>query len=133
MRPPRRDSAQEKHTRQQGEKPESREDNATMEVGRTNELTVLTPSEVHWVEQRIGPLDVMARKMLSQGRRRTTACSHTNADGTVCGKSATHYTVDSGSGKFTGYCLDHWRSDGDPSNTLQLDTTEDQATAGAAK
>ena len=102
-----------------------------MEVGLVNELTVLTPSEISWIERALGPLDAMARRMLTQGKARTTACSHSTGSAR-CGKAATHYTVDHSSGDLTGYCLDHWRTNGDPENTLKLDTLEEPTPASAA-
>ena len=102
-----------------------------MEVGLVNELTVLTPSEISWIERALGPLDAMARRMLTQGKARTTACSH-STESARCGKAATHYTVDHGSGDFTGYCLDHWRTNGDPENTLKLDSFGEATPASAA-
>ena len=94
-----------------------------MEIGRVKELTVLTPSEIGWIERALRPRDAMARQTLAQGKGRATACSHATGKG-KCGKAATHYTVDH-TGDLTGYCLEHWRSDGDPSNTLQLDSPEE--------
>ena len=64
----------------------------------------------------------MARQMLTQGKARSTACSHSTGSAT-CGKAATHYTVDHSSGDLTVYCLDHWRTNGDPKNTLKLDSS----------
>lgn len=92
-----------------------------MEVGPASELTVLTPGEVGWIERALGARDTMAREMLTQGKGRATGCNHT--DGTAgCGKTATHYTVSTESGELTGYCLEHWRTDADPNNTLKLDS-----------
>ncbi|MCY4636573.1 MAG: hypothetical protein OXG04_19075 [Acidobacteria bacterium] len=97
-----------------------------MEIGRVEELTVLTPNEISWIKGALGPRDKMARQMLAQGKGRTTACSHP-AENAKCGKPATHYTVEHGTGDLTGYCLEHWRADGDPQNMLKLDNAEERS------
>ena len=97
-----------------------------MEAGRADELTVLTPSDVRWIERTLQPRDAMARQILDQGKGRSTTCSH-QAEEAGCGKAATHYTVEHGTGKMTGYCLEHWRTEADPGNVLRLDDTEESA------
>lgn len=91
-----------------------------MEAGRTDELTVLTPSEIHWIQKALGPRDRMASDILAKAKGRTILCRHGDATGAACGKAATHYTADAGSGELTGYCLEHWRQEGDPNDILGL-------------
>lgn len=106
-----------------------------MEVGKTTELTVLTPGELTWVKRALDTLkgrgDTMARTVLRNGHGRTMTCTQpTTADASVqagiCGKPAAYYSLPAQSPTIQGYCQAHWRQTGDPSNTLGL------SNAGAA-
>jgi hypothetical protein len=100
-----------------------------MEAGRTDDLTVLTPSELHWIENALGPRDRMARKILENGKSRPNACTQRGDAGEACGKAATHFILDTGSETFTGYCAEHWRTGIDPGNVLKLHDADEPATA----
>ena len=90
-----------------------------MELGRTNELTILTPNERAWIERALGPTDrnVMADAALKTGLGRRLDCE-TPAGDHRCGRAATHFYVD-GDDRLHAHCEHHWR-EMDPSDTLRL-------------
>ena len=108
-----------------------------MEIGRTTELTVLTPGDVRWIERALDALqkrgDAMAREALAQGHGRSLACGGTQANSREggCGKPATHYSVDANRGRMQGYCDEHWRRDMDPNDHFKL-SGDTSAGAGAS-
>ena len=90
-----------------------------MEVGRINELTALTPSEVYWVKeamQRRGNGESLGQSTLRKAEGRVLTCVAENAVGDVCGVGATHYTR--ANELLQTYCSEHWNSEIDPSNTM---------------
>ena len=105
-----------------------------MEAGRIAEATILTPSEVRWIEQALTSRDKMARHVLAQAKGRIPVCGEADEEGGAeCGRPATHFTVDSGSGTMTCYCLKHWR-EADPANVTGLyDADVDDAGSAAAE
>ncbi len=90
-----------------------------MELGRTNELTILTPDERAWIERALGPAgrNVMADAALKAGLGRRLDCE-TPAGDHRCGRPATHFYVDNDDRLHT-HCERHWR-EMDPSDTLRL-------------
>ena len=110
-----------------------------MELGRTSELTCLTPSELHWIELALRPKGKhpMAEEALrnAAGRRLTCGVRDAKADNT-CGKPATHFYMEAGKSTFGTMrctCAEHWRAM-DPGNGLGLadDPTEAEEPREAA-
>ena len=90
-----------------------------MEIGRTNELTILTPDERARIERALGPAGrhVMADAALKTGLGRRLDCE-TPAGDHRCGRTATHFYVD-GDDRLHAHCEHHWR-EMDPNDTLRL-------------
>ena len=90
-----------------------------MELGRTTELTILTPDERAWIERAIGSAgrNVMADAALKAGLGRRLDCE-TLAGDHRCGRAATHFYVDNGD-RLHAHCEHHWR-EMDPNDTLRL-------------
>ena len=104
-----------------------------MELGATSELTILTPSDVHWIKAALNALATRnkrrhppADEALDRGAGRTLACYHRNEAGTgdapgePCGDAAVGYMVDSESHELIAYCPEHWRRHGNPRNVLGI-------------
>ena len=91
----------------------------SMELGRTNELTILTPNERAWIERALGPAgrNVMADAALKAGLGRRLDCE-TPAGNHRCGRAATHFYVGNDD-RLHAHCEHHWR-EMDPNDTLRL-------------
>ena len=84
-----------------------------MEIGKSGELTILTPGERRWIELAIGD-NAMAHKMLGQGAGRQLECNRGESDGSKpCGQAAAFYAVVN-DGSLLTFCEEHWKKDGDP-------------------
>ena len=92
-----------------------------MELGRRQELVILTPMEVGWVRRALasnGP-HPMADMALKNGTGRTLTCTAVEAD---CKEPVTHWWV-TNEDQLVGCCKEHWREQ-DPDNSLALNTEE---------
>ena len=92
-----------------------------MELGRREELVILTPDEVGWVRRALatnGP-HPMADTALSRGTGRTLSCAAVEEG---CREPVTHWWVTTDD-ELIGCCSEHWREQ-DPNNTLALNTEE---------
>ena len=100
-----------------------------MELGRTDELTILTPNERAWIERALGPTDrnVMADAALKVGLGRRLDCE-TPAGDRRCGRPATHFYVDNDD-RLHAHCEHHWR-EMDPNDTLGLLDRQDASDTG---
>ena len=103
-----------------------------MELGRTNELTILTPNERAWIERALGPAgrNVMADAALKTGLGRRLDCE-TPAVDHRCGRAATHFYVD-GDDLLHAHCEHHWR-EMDPNDTLGLLHPQDASDTGTGQ
>ena len=92
-----------------------------MELGRSQELVILTPNEVGTVRSALGTNGPhpMADIALSKGTGRTLACSAVQPG---CREPVTHWWVTK-DGQLIGCCKEHWREH-DPNNTLALNIEE---------
>lgn len=102
-----------------------------MELGRTNELTILTPDERAWIERELELPDrnVMADAALKAGRGRRLDCE-TPAGDHRCGRPATHFYVDDD--RLHAHCEHHWR-EMDPNDTLGLLNRQDPSDTGTGR
>ena len=90
-----------------------------MEIGRSKELTVLTPSEVEWLRKDLRQNAKVGPKMLAEGAGRKVRCC--GGDDGACEKHVTHYAATAfENGSWRGYCLEHWKSGGDPQKIFGL-------------
>ena len=108
-----------------------------MEIGRTTEITCLTPSERYWIEQALAPAGKhpMAEAALQNAVGRQLLCNVKNDEtGEECGAPATHFYMpnpnDSSKtfGTMRCTCTPHWR-DLDPNDTLCLNDENEAAAA----